>query len=154
MLLKVDERMCFKDNDFDLAKEVLRSAGIPSLGAESVYADPDTSVMIRNVLREIGVPEYGKGFSYIAVALECGSIERGSVTKLIYPEVARRFGTTAANVEKTIRFTIECTWENGAGGKYARYFANFKERPANGQFLQIVHDIIFEHILAPGTDAI
>ncbi len=141
----------FRENDYVLAKNVLQSAGIPLLDDDNICSDPGISVVIRDILREIGVPEYERGFAYIQAALQRGTIERGDMTKRIYPEIAKRFGTTAANVEKTIRFTIECTWENGRGGKYARYFMNFRSRPANGQFLKIVRDIILERLAASET---
>ncbi len=144
----------FRENDYVLAKNVLQSAGIPLLDDDNICSEPGISVMVRNILRDIGVPEYGIGFSYIEAALKCGTIERGDMTKLIYPEIAKRFGTTVGSIEKAIRFTIECTWENGKGGKYSRYFENFRSRPANGQFLKIVHDIIMEQLAASESEAL
>ena len=94
----------FRENDYVLAKNVLQSAGIPLLDDDNICSEPGISVMVRNILRDIGVPEYGIGFSYIEAALKCGTIERGDMTKLIYPEIAKRFGTDGRKHRKGYTF--------------------------------------------------
>lgn len=94
-----------------------------------------------------------KGYSYIhdaaLLALDDPSLLH-AVTKVIYPCVARRNGTTAFCVERAIRHAIEITWERGSRDAWDRYFGHLCAdggKPANGMFLaELVEALKYEKL--------
>lgn len=71
---------------------------------------------ITNVIKEIGVPAHIKGYSYLREAIQMvySDIELlGSITKVLYPEIAKKFQTTPSRVERAIRHAIEVAWNRG-----------------------------------------
>ena len=94
-----------------------------------------------------------KGYGYIhdaaLLALDDPSLLH-AVTKVIYPCVARRNGTTAFCVERAIRHAIEITWEHGSRDAWDRYFGHLCAdggKPANGMFLaELVEALKYEKL--------
>lgn len=73
---------------------------------------------IENILMEMGTPAGTKGFNYIADAVEYID-ENGtdiSVTKELYPEIAKKRNTTSSRVERAIRHALNVT--RGEKGNY------------------------------------
>ena len=79
-------------------------------------SDNDIEVVISDIMRQIGVPAHIKGYQYLRTAIKL-SVEDsdmlGSVTKLLYPTVAKIFNTTSSRVERAIRHAIEVAWDRG-----------------------------------------
>jgi len=69
-----------------------------------------------------------------------------AVTKVLYPEVAKRFGTTASRVERAIRHAIEVAWDRGDLETLQRFFgytvSNTKGKPTNSEFIAMISDRI------------
>lgn len=68
------------------------------------------------IIHEIGVPAHIKGYQYLreAIIMTVEDMDViNAVTKVLYPEVARKFGTTASRVERAIRHAIEVAWDRG-----------------------------------------
>lgn len=67
-----------------------------------------------------------------------------AVTKTLYPEVAKRFGTTASRVERAIRHAIEVAWDRGDLETLQKYFgytvSNAKGKPTNSEFIAMIAD--------------
>ena len=67
-----------------------------------------------------------------------------AVTKVLYPEVAKRFGTTASRVERAIRHAIEVAWDRGDLETLQKYFgytvSNVKGKPTNSEFIAMIAD--------------
>ncbi|MBQ9932968.1 MAG: sporulation initiation factor Spo0A C-terminal domain-containing protein, partial [Ruminiclostridium sp.] len=67
-----------------------------------------------------------------------------AVTKILYPEVARKFGTTASRVERAIRHAIEVAWDRGDLDTLQKYFgftvSNSKGKPTNSEFIAMIAD--------------
>lgn len=76
---------------------------------------------VENILSEIGIPANVKGFDYIADAIDVfGEMGyRISVTKTLYPEIAKRNNTTSSRVERAIRHAFEIA--NSTRGDYENY---------------------------------
>lgn len=76
---------------------------------------------VENILSEIGIPANVKGFDYIADAIDVfGEMGyRISVTKTLYPEIAKRNNTTSSRVERSIRHAFEIA--NSTRGDYENY---------------------------------
>ena len=67
-----------------------------------------------------------------------------AVTKVLYPEVAKRFNTTASRVERAIRHAIEVAWDRGDLETLQKYFgytvSNVKGKPTNSEFIAMIAD--------------
>ena len=67
-----------------------------------------------------------------------------AVTKILYPEVAKRFGTTASRVERAIRHAIEVAWDRGDIETLQNYFgytvSGVKGKPTNSEFISMIAD--------------
>ena len=67
---------------------------------------------IQELLLNIGFPQHVYGYNYIIYALELISVNPEMlhhITKELYPEIAKHFGSTPARVERAIRTAIQIT---------------------------------------------
>lgn len=99
------------------------------------------------MLHEIGVPAHIKGYQYVreAIVLTVQNMEIiNAVTKVLYPEVAKRFGTTSSRVERAIRHAIEVAWDRGDLETLQKYFGYTvsisKGKPTNSEFIAMLAD--------------
>jgi two-component system response regulator (stage 0 sporulation protein A) len=102
---------------------------------------------ITSIIHEIGVPAHIKGYMYLreAITMVYKDIELlGSITKVLYPDVAKKFNTTASRVERAIRHAIEVAWSRGnieSISKMFGYTVNVsKAKPTNSEFIAMVAD--------------
>lgn len=102
---------------------------------------------ITAIIHEIGVPAHIKGYIYLreAITMVYNNIEiLGSITKILYPEVAKKFNTTPSRVERAIRHAIEVAWQRGNMDTISKYFgytiSNTKAKPTNSEFIAMVAD--------------
>ena len=114
----------------------------------------ESSLEIRlfEMMLKMGVPARLKGYYYLktAVLLVSEDMQRvGSVTKLLYPEIAKRYNTTDGKVERAIRNAIEITWERGNRMTFERMFGYSREngevRPTNSEFIAAMADEIIQN---------
>jgi len=103
---------------------------------------------ISRILHRLEMPSHLNGFSYIHLAVKL-VIEHpgyiGSITKKLYPRIAKEFDTTASRVERSIRTAIETAWQratNEAKEQYFHYYAHNDIKPSNGEFVALLADII------------
>ncbi|WCN38944.1 sporulation transcription factor Spo0A [Aneurinibacillus uraniidurans] len=115
----------------------------PSLPSKGKTLDQN----ITNIIHEIGVPAHIKGYLYLreAITMVYNDVELlGSITKILYPEIAKKFNTTASRVERAIRHAIEVAWNRGNMESIARLFgytvSNAKAKPTNSEFIAMVAD--------------
>lgn len=102
---------------------------------------------ITDVLHEIGVPAHIKGYLYLreSITMVYNDIEiLGSITKILYPVVAKKFKTTSSRVERAIRHAIEVAWNRGnvdAISEIFSYTINYnKSKPTNSEFIAMLAD--------------
>ena len=103
--------------------------------------------MVMDIIHEIGVPAHIKGYQYlreaILIAVEDMDVIN-AVTKVLYPEVARRFSTTPSRVERAIRHAIEVAWDRGDLETLQKFFgytvSNTKGKPTNSEFIAMIAD--------------
>lgn len=102
---------------------------------------------ITNIIHEIGVPAHIKGYLYLreAITMVYNDIELlGSVTKVLYPDIAKKFNTTASRVERAIRHAIEVAWSRGNIESISNLFgytvSHSKAKPTNSEFIAMVAD--------------
>ena len=103
--------------------------------------------LVTSVIHEIGVPAHIKGYQYLREAIMIAVDDMdviNAVTKVLYPEVAKRFGTTPSRVERAIRHAIEVAWDRGDLETLQKYFgytvSNAKGKPTNSEFIAMIAD--------------
>ncbi|MPM08525.1 Stage 0 sporulation protein A [bioreactor metagenome] len=103
--------------------------------------------MVTSIIHEIGVPAHIKGYQYLreAIVMTVEDMDViNAVTKVLYPEVAKKFGTTASRVERAIRHAIEVAWDRGDLETLQKYFgytvSNTKGKPTNSEFIAMIAD--------------
>ena len=102
---------------------------------------------VTQIMREVGVPAHIKGYQYIrdAVIMVIKDIELiSSVTKRLYPELAKQYSTTPSRVERAIRHAIEVAWTRGQVetiNDLFGYTINTKKgKPTNSEFIAMIAD--------------
>lgn len=102
---------------------------------------------ITSIMHEIGVPAHIKGYLYIreAITMVYHDIELlGSITKILYPDIAKKYNTTASRVERAIRHAIEVAWNRGNIDSITELFGYTvnisKAKPTNSEFIAMVAD--------------
>ena len=104
---------------------------------------------IRELLEQLGLARKEKGFERLsyAIAVTAQEFERaGSVTKLLYPDLAKHFQTTPEKIERSLRHLIEKSWEKGEKTRFEELFGyhrdNSEIRPTNSEYIAILADWI------------
>jgi len=102
---------------------------------------------ITDIMLEIGVPAHLKGYHYLrdAILLSGKDMEVvSSVTKLLYPTIAKRFRTTDQKVERAIRNAIEVSWTRGNVATFEKMFGysvqGGRTRPTNSEYIARIAD--------------
>ncbi|EKN64052.1 sporulation transcription factor Spo0A [Schinkia azotoformans] len=109
---------------------------------------------ITSIIHEIGVPAHIKGYLYLreAISMVYSDIELlGSITKVLYPDIAKKYNTTASRVERAIRHAIEVAWSRGNIDSISNLFgytvSMSKAKPTNSEFIAMVADKLrLEHM--------
>lgn len=120
--------------------------------AETNYAKlttEDIERMVTEKIHEVGVPAHIKGYAYlrnaIMLVIEDGQLIE-SITKLLYPTVAKKFNTSASRVERAIRHAIEVAWNRGDTDVLNSIFGftinQSKGKPTNSEFIAMISDKI------------
>ncbi len=109
--------------------------------------DIDLELYITDIMLDIGVPAHLKGYHYLrdAILLSGRDMEVvSSVTKLLYPTIAKRFKTTDQKVERAIRNAIEVSWSRGNVETFEQLFGysiqQGKTRPTNSEYIARIAD--------------
>ncbi len=137
-----------------LAERIIKFSGwktdihpIPT--KDGVITDHDLELMITEIIHQIGVPAHIKGYHYLreSIMLSIKNEEAiNSVTKILYPTVAKKFSTTSSRVERAIRHAIEVAWDRGDLDVLNAYFGytinNDRGKPTNSEFIAMIADKI------------
>ncbi|MGN0795971.1 MAG: sporulation transcription factor Spo0A [Christensenellales bacterium] len=102
---------------------------------------------IANIFISVGIPAHIKGYQFlreaIKMAVETPSIIN-SITKKLYPSIAKQFETSPSKVERAIRHAIEVSWNRGKIENINNIFGikvySANEKPTNGEFIALVAD--------------
>ncbi len=109
--------------------------------------DAQLEAVVTDIIHEIGVPAHIKGYQYLreAIILTIKDMDMiNAVTKVLYPEVAKRYNTTPSRVERAIRHAIEVAWDRGDIETLQKFFgytvSNIKGKPTNSEFIAMIAD--------------
>lgn len=104
---------------------------------------------VTDMIHEIGVPAHIKGYQYLREAIMMSvedPIMISSITKILYPTIAKRFQTTPSRVERAIRHAIEVAWSRGKMETLDSLFGytidTGKGKPTNSEFIALIADKI------------
>ncbi len=135
-----------------MAERIIKMSGwrnetSPLKVAQNVVTDTDLELMITEIIHQIGVPAHIKGYHYLreAIILSIKNTDIiNSVTKLLYPTVAKKYSTTPSRVERAIRHAIEVAWDRGDIDVLNSYFGytiqNERGKPTNSEFIAMISD--------------
>lgn len=135
-----------KSNPFVVTNEVENSEDLKRMQLESE---------ITELLHEIGIPAHIKGYMYLRTAILETYLNvdfLGQITKVLYPDIARRYTTTASRVERAIRHAIEVAWNRGnidaIDDIFGYTISASKAKPTNSEFIAMISDKLrLEHRL-------
>ena len=104
---------------------------------------------VTEIIHEIGVPAHIKGYQYLreAIIMSVNDMDMlNSITKILYPGIAKKFDTTPSRVERAIRHAIEVAWSRGKMDTIDDLFgytiSNGKGKPTNSEFIALITDKI------------
>lgn len=116
-------------------------------GTEIPQPAADDECTVTEILHQIGVPAHIKGYQFLrdAILMTMRDPEYiNSVTKRLYPEIAKANETTASRVERAIRHAIEVAWDRGDVDTLNSYFGytihNLRGKPTNSEFIAMIAD--------------
>ena len=108
---------------------------------------PDVETQVTKIIHQIGVPAHIKGYQYLRTAIIMAINDAeviNSVTKVLYPSVAKKYRTTTSRVERAIRHAIEVAWDRGDIDTLNAYFGYTIEqgrgKPTNSEFIAMISD--------------
>lgn len=109
----------------------------------------DLEVLVTNVIHDVGIPAHIKGYRYLRYAILLAVQDMdilNSITKQLYPEIAKEYQTTSDRVERAIRHAILVAWERGMPEQMQEYFGYAMKqgagKPTNSEFIAMIADKI------------
>lgn len=123
----------------------IREAAAP--GGRRVIRDYDPA--IREALIRIGIEQHLNGGRYlregIRMTLEDRNVLHG-ITKILYPDLAKQFGTTPGCIERAIRSAVVKAWERTTPAQRSDYFKglfdSYEKPPSNAPFISTIAEFI------------
>ena len=146
------EYCILKPIDFQsLSQRILRITAKKRTSKTPTSASPgignDMEAQVTKVIHQIGVPAHIKGYQYLRTAILMTISDNdiiNSVTKVLYPSVAKQYQTTSSRVERAIRHAIEVAWDRGDLDTLNAYFGytiqNSRGKPTNSEFIAMIAD--------------
>ena len=144
MFLKADDPQLVAERIFQLTgRNGAEKTETPMIPANR----PNLEVMVTEIIHQIGVPAHIKGYHYLRDGIVLAVKDHNminSVTKLLYPTIAKMNNTTSSRVERAIRHAIEVAWDRGDVDVLNSYFGytirNSRGKPTNSEFIAMIAD--------------
>ena len=102
---------------------------------------------ITEIIHDIGIPAHIKGYQYLRDSIMLSVKDNdviNSITKILYPTIAKKYQTTSSRVERAIRHAIEVAWNRGntdtLNGLFGYTISNGKGKPTNSEFIALIAD--------------
>lgn len=131
----------------DHIKTIIKNRTEGVFKASDMTGLPDMETQVTKIIHQIGVPAHIKGYQYLRCAIMMAINDNdviNSVTKVLYPSVAKKFSTTTSRVERAIRHAIEVAWDRGDIDTLNSYFGytiqNSRGKPTNSEFIAMIAD--------------
>lgn len=124
-----------------------REHSVSAYRSDTPDRTPDIESQVTQIIHQIGVPAHIKGYQYLRTAILLTVKDSdiiNSVTKVLYPSVAKKYATTTSRVERAIRHAIEVAWDRGDVDTLNSYFGytiqNNRGKPTNSEFIAMIAD--------------
>lgn len=134
---------------YDVIKSLAGTLSPTAVAAKSPELEVDLEALVTECIHELGVPAHIKGYQYIRTAIMMVVRDMDMlnfITKRLYPEIAKAYGTTSSRVERAIRHSIEVAWSRGKAEAMEDIFGytihTGKGKPTNSEFIAMVADRI------------
>lgn len=142
--------------DIDIVKEIintnhskLKDVYVYKKDNEGFYSQNELEVKVTEIIHEIGVPAHIKGYQYLrsSIIMAVNDMDiLNSITKQLYPSIAKEHVTTPSRVERAIRHAIEVAWGRGKTDTINELFGysinSGKVKPTNSEFIALIADKI------------
>ena len=122
------------------------------------YLSANVEALVTSMIHDVGVPAHVKGYQYLREAIMMAVDDKDvmrAITKVLYPQVARKFHSTSSRVERAIRHAIELAWERGDEETLRKFFgytiSNARGKPTNAEFIALFADKIQLQLKASQT---
>lgn len=132
-----------------MGKKIHESRKINAYESKMEYIERNLEGDVTNIIHEIGVPAHIKGYQYLrdAIIMSINDMDMlNSITKILYPSIAKKYQTTASRVERAIRHAIEVAWSRGKMDTIDSLFGytinTGKGKPTNSEFIALIADKI------------
>ena len=119
------------------------------ISKQSEPVKKDLEILVTEFIHEVGVPAHIKGYQYLrdAIMMTVNDPEMlGAITKILYPEIAKKHKTTSSRVERAIRHAIVVAWSRGKLETIEEMFGytinTGKGKPTNSEFIALIADKI------------
>lgn len=131
----------------ELADRIIYISRLSEQITNNIDMKDTTELQVTRILHQIGIPAHVKGYHYLRSSI-VQSVDNpmaiNSVTKNLYPLVAKKYNTTSSRVERAIRHAIEIAWDRGNIEILNKYFGytvhNLKGKPTNSEFIAMISD--------------
>lgn len=129
------------------SKSASKKAGSSQTDPHSSALQENIEWIVTDIIHQIGVPAHIKGYHYLRESIILCIEDKeliNSVTKILYPTVAKKFHTTSSRVERAIRHAIEVAWDRGDVDVLNEFFGytihNSRGKPTNSEFIAMIAD--------------
>lgn len=157
-MFKILSDLISKDKEFQIMITVPSGKAYKNESEQEKRKDiqeHDLEKDVTDMIHEIGVPAHIKGYQYLREAIMM-SVEDSemlnSITKILYPSIAKKYQTTPSRVERAIRHAIEVAWSRGKMETLDALFGYTinigKGKPTNSEFIALIADKIRLHYRA------
>lgn len=153
-MFKILTDLIHQDKEFQIVIKVPSKGQNKDICSVSRVEEKGTAVRdlekdVTDMIHELGVPAHIKGYQYLreAIMMAVEDIEMlNSITKILYPTIAKKFQTTPSRVERAIRHAIEVAWSRGKMETLDALFGytinTGKGKPTNSEFIALIADKI------------
>lgn len=138
-----------KEAGNNIGGQVRKNNPVNSCEDTKEYIERNLESDVTSIIHEIGVPAHIKGYQYLrdAIIMSVNDVEMlNSITKILYPTIAKMHQTTSSRVERAIRHAIEVAWSRGKMDTIDELFGytinNGKGKPTNSEFIALIADKI------------
>ena len=128
-------------------ESILKSRSKTLPAENTLSSSAELEAQVTKIIHQIGVPAHIKGYQYLRTAILMTIDDNdiiNSVTKILYPSVAKKYQTTTSRVERAIRHAIEVAWDRGDVDTLNSYFGytiqNARGKPTNSEFIAMIAD--------------
>lgn len=142
--------------DIDIVEEIINTSRsklkdiyIYKKDNQGFYSQNELEVKVTEIIHEIGVPAHIKGYQYLRSSIMMAVNDMdilNSITKQLYPSIAKEHDTTPSRVERAIRHAIEVAWGRGKTDTINELFGysinSGKVKPTNSEFIALIADKI------------